>query len=351
MSHQPYYLGIDWGGTRIKLGAVTPDAEFLAQDIFELPKNADIDGVVSGLLDKSEAFIKQIGPKPIGIGLGLTGPVKPDFGVMLLPGKVKGLEKFPIVPRFAERFHLPVRAENDGTLSIYAEKYAGKAKAVDWAVTVTIGTGVGSGVLIDGRILSDPRFMFGGQLGHIVLNTSDDRLCLTGARGTGEMCCSATALAIGVRSGIQRGIPSTLAEHYFADAHSVDFQTIIEEGVAKGDRLCCDELRRWTRYVGWLLVNAVHAYSPEIIIMSGGATLSANYFLNDLQQHVNQHIFRYPPGAGVPIVISDLAEHAGVLGAAMMMKVHLGKKRERMVITRVGLKSSSNRRARKTQPH
>ena len=325
MSDQPYYLGIDWGGTRIKLGAVTPDAKFLARDVFESPKNAEIDAVVDGLLARTESFIKQIGHAPLGIGLGLSGPVNPELGVMLLPGKVKGLEKYPIVPRFAERFRLPVRAENDGTLSIYAEKYAGKAKDVDWAVTVTIGTGVGSGVMLDGKILNDPRFMFGGQLGHLVINTANDQLCLVGARGTAEMSCSATALALAVRSGLQRGIPSTLTEKYFANAHAIDFRAVIEEGVAKGDALCIDELRRWTRNVGWLLVNAVHAYSPQIIILSGGATLAAKYFLNDVQQHVNQHIFRYPPGAGVPIVVSEIAEHAGVLGAAMMMKVHLQK--------------------------
>lgn len=323
MKQQPYYLGIDWGGTRIKLGAVTDDATFLAQDVFESPKNATIEPVVDALIDRAGKFVKQIGRPPLAIGLGLTGPVNPDLGVVLLPGKVKGLEKFPIVPRFAERFKLPVRAANDGTLALYAEKHAGAARDVDWAVTVTIGTGVGSGVMLDGKILNDPRFMFGTQLGHIVLNTADDRLCLTGARGTAEMSCSATALAIGVRSGIQRGIPSLLSDRYFADAHSIDFQTIIQEGVARGDRLCCDELRRWTRYVGWLLVNAVHAYSPQIIILSGGATLAAQFFLADLQQHLNQHIFRYPPDEGVPIVISEIAEHAGVLGAAMMMKSHL----------------------------
>lgn len=318
-----YYLGIDWGGTRIKLGAVTPDARFLAQDVFESPQNVEIGAVVDGLIAKTESFVQQIGHAPLGIGLGLTGPVDPEMGVVLLPGKVKGLEKYPIVQRFRERFQVPMRAQNDGALALYAEKFAGHARDVDWAVTVTIGTGVGSGVMLDGRILDDPRFMFGSQLGHIVLNTADDRLCLTGARGTGEMCCSATALAIGVRSGIQRGIPSTLSDRYFADARSIDFRTIIEEGVAKGDRLCCDELRRWTQYVGWLLVNAVHAYSPQIIILSGGATLAADYFLSDLQQHVNQYIFRYPQGEGVPVVISEIAEHAGVLGAAMMMKVRL----------------------------
>jgi glucokinase len=324
---QDYYLGIDWGGTRIKLGAVTPDARFLAQDIFESPKSAEIGAVVDGLIAKTETFIKKIGRTPLGIGLGLTGPVNPELGVMLLPGKLKGLEKFPIVPRFAEHFQLPVRAANDGVLALYAEKFAGQAKDVDWAVTVTIGTGVGSGVMLDGKILDDPRFMFGGQLGHFVINTANDQLCLVGARGTAEMSCSATALALAVRSGLQRGIPSTLTEKYFADAHAIDFRAVIEEGVAKNDALCLDELRRWTRNLGWLLVNAVHAYSPQKIILSGGATLAAKFFLADVQAHVNAHIFRYPPGAGVRVVVSEIAEHAGVLGAAMMMKIHAEKSR------------------------
>jgi glucokinase len=325
MSDQPYYLGIDWGGTRIKLGAVTPDARFLARDVFESPKNSEIGTVVDGLLTRTESFIRQISHRPLGIGVGLSGPTNPELGVVLLPGKIKGLEGYPVVPRFAELFKLPVRAENDGTLAIYAERYAGQARDVDWAVTVTIGTGIGSGVMLNGKILNDPRFMFGGQLGHLVINTANDQLCLVGARGTAEMSCSATALALAVRSGLQRGIPSTLTEKYFADAHAIDFRTIIEDGVAQGDPLCLDELRRWTRNVGWLLVNAVHAYSPQKIILSGGATLAAKYFLPDLQQQVNQHIFRYPPGVGVPVVVSEIAEHAGVLGAAMMMKVFLEK--------------------------
>jgi len=328
MNGQPYYLGIDWGGTRTKLGAVTPDACFLAQDVFESPKNLEIHAVVDGLLLKTQSFIEKIGYPPLGLGLGLTGPVDPDLGVVLLPGKVRGLEKYPIVPRFAGHFRLPVRAANDGTLSIYAEKYAGLAKNFNWAVTITLGTGVGSGVMLDGRILNDPHFMFGTQLGHIVMNTADDRLCLTGARGTGEMNCSSTALALAVRSGLQRGIPSTLTEKYLHNAHAIDFHAVITEGVAQNDPLCLDELRRWTRNLGWLLVNAVHAYSPQIIILSGGATLAEKYFLADAQAHLNRHIFRYPPGEEVPVVVSQIAEHAGVLGAAMMMKVHLEKNYE-----------------------
>ena len=322
---QNYYLGIDWGGTRVKLGAVTDQAEFLAQDVFESTRDADIETTVTRLLDQSAAFIDEIGHPPLGIGLGLTGVVDPELGVVLLPGKVKGLEQYPMVPRFAERFGIPVRALNDGMSSIYAEKYAGQAKEVDWAVTLTIGTGIGSGVMLDGKILEDPHFMFGIQLGHLTINTMDDRLCLTGMRGTGEMTCSATALAMSVKDGLQRGIPSLLADRYFSDPHSIDFRTVILDGVAHGDMLCVDALRHWTRNLGWLLANAVHAYSPQMIILSGGATLAAEYYLADLQEHVDKHIFRYPRGASVPVVVSDIAEHAGVLGAAMMMKAHLSR--------------------------
>jgi glucokinase len=121
-----------------------------------------------------------------------------------------------------------------------------------------------------------------------------------------------------VRNGLQRGIPSSLSARFITDPHSIDFRAVIEEGVEKEDTLCCDELRRWTNNVGWLIVNAVHAYSSQLIILSGGATLGAKHYLPQVQEHVNLHTFRYPPDREVPVVISDIQEHAGVLGAAMM---------------------------------
>ena len=82
------------------------------------------------------------------------------------------------------------------------------------------------------------------------------------------------------------------------------------------DRLCLDELRHWTMNLGWLLVSAVHVYAPEVIILSGGATNAARHFLEPLQAHVNRHVFRYPAGEPVPLLLSKLRNHAGVLGAA-----------------------------------
>jgi glucokinase len=314
-----YFIGIDWGGTRVKLGAATADGKLLHQEIIDTMPATDIEVALELLTKRIHGCITILGGRLSGIGLGLTGPVNPDLGVVLLPGKIKGLEGYPIVPQLRQEFGVPVWAENDGGVAMYAEKTLGLARGKKWAVVLTIGTGVGSGVMIDGRIFKDPHFMFGAQVGHLVIDTAHDQLCLTGARGTAEMLCSATALALAVRGGLQRGIPSILSERYWANPHAINFKAIMEEGVAKGDRLCMDEMNRWTRQVGWLLVNTVHAYSPEIIILAGGAMAAADAFLPALRQHVNAHVFRYPPGEPVPIEVSTLGDHVGVLGAIAMV--------------------------------
>jgi glucokinase len=231
-----------------------------------------------------------------------------------LPGKLDGLEGYPLVLKLQKAVGIPAVAENDGRVSILAEKHYGLARNKKWAVTLTLGTGVGSGVMPDGQILRDPHLQFGTQLGHIVIQAAGGRLCLTGARGTATMLCSATALAMAVRDGLQRGIPSVLRERYFADPGSIDCEAVFE-AVAHKDRLCLDELRHWTTNLGWLLVSAIHAYALEVIILSGGAVHGARHFLKPFREQVDEHIFRYPARQPVPIVVSRMQDHAGVLGA------------------------------------
>jgi len=314
------FVGVDWGGTRIKFGLVGGNGRVLAGETVSLVKGTAFDSSVELLIDRVRDLVVREGATIAGIGLALTGPVDPERGVVYLPGKIEGIEGYPLVPRFREAFGIPVFATNDGLAAIFAEKHVGHARERRYAVAVTLGTGVGSGVLVDGCVPEDPRFMFGTQIGHFVINTSDDRLCLTGARGTGEMNCSATALALAVRSGLQRGIPSRLTDAYWSDPHSIDFEMVVREGVDHGDPLCCDELRRWTSKLGWLLVNAVHAYSPEVIILSGGATAAHRHFLPQVQDHVARSSFRYPKDREIPVLVSDLQEYAGVVGAAMMCR-------------------------------
>jgi glucokinase len=315
-----YFIGIDWGGTRIKIGAARADGEFLHREFLKVSPVAEFKSQVDDVIAVVRRCIHSLPGRPLGVALALTGAVNPEQGVVLLPGKIKDMEGYPLVPQFRQLLDLPVWAVNDGMAAMYAEKKFGRARDKKWAVTLTIGTGVGSGVMLDGRILHDPHFMFSSQLGHIIIDGSQDQLCLTGVRGgTGEMLCSATALALGVRSGLQRGIPSSLSDCYWKNPHAVDFKKIMEDGVAKADRLCVDELARWTRKLSWLLINAIHAFSPQIVILGGGATAAADAFLPELRREVQSHIFRYPPGETVPIEISELGDRAGILGAIAMV--------------------------------
>ena len=310
-----YVIGFDVGGTRAKSGAVTRGGRMLAPGINPSGFALGMGNLLKTLKDEVARISQKLGGKPQAIGLGFPGAVDPEVGVVYMPGKIKGLEGYPIVKRLAKATGIPVVADNDGRVSIYAERHYGLAQDLDWAVTITIGTGVGSGVLLDGKILRDPHLQFGTQMSHIVMQALGGRLCLTNARGTAEMMCSATALTQQVRDGLARGIPSVLSDQYFKDPNAIDFKAVIR-GVKRQDRLCVDELEHWTRNLGWLLVSAVHVYAPQRIILSGGATNAAEHFLAPLQKQVNEHLFRHPAGAGVPVVLSKLRDHAGVLGTA-----------------------------------
>ncbi|MEE2659887.1 MAG: ROK family protein [Candidatus Latescibacterota bacterium] len=312
-----YVIGFDGGGTRLKSGAVSAGGRIRVPGLQPTGFHMTPPKMMKALTDEVDRISAKMGAKPKAIGIGFAGFVDPQEGVVFLPGKIKGLEGFPIVERLRKAAGVPVVADNDGRLSIYAEASYGLARNLKWAVTITIGTGVGSGVMLDGRILRDPHLGFGTQMSHIVIEGSSGRLCITGARGTAEMTCSATALAMNMRDALQRGIPSVLSDAYFRDPASVDFAAVIR-AVEKGDRLAKDELKHWTESLGWLLVSAVHVYAPEVIILSGGASNGAKHFLEPLCEQVNSHLFRYPPGEPVPIVLSNIRNHQGVLGAAAL---------------------------------
>ena len=95
-------------------------------------------------------------------------------------------------------------------------------------------------------------------------------------------------------------------------------------GVEQDDALCQDALREWTDNLGWLLVSAIHAYSPELVILSGGGANAANHFLPRLKAHLARHVYRYPRGEEVPIIVSQMGEFAGAMGAAAVAWEHFG---------------------------
>ena len=316
-----YVIGVDVGGTRMKSGAVTSAGQHSPNRTVPtgFAKSAEV--LLEAVVSEIERIMRAQGVPPKAIGLGFPGAVEPHQGVVLLPGKLQ-LEGFPIVPRLVDRLGIPTIADNDGRLSIMAESEYGLARDHKWAVSITLGTGVGSGVMLDGQVLRDPHLQFGTQASHIVQQTRSNRWCITNAPGTANILCSAPALVHMVRDGLMRGIPSTLNSAYHDNPHSIDFEAVIE-GVVNNDDLCRRALSVWRRELGWFLVSVARMYTPEIIILSGGATQAASHFLTEVAAHVNRHLYRYPPGVELPVVVSELNEYAGVLGAAALAWSHV----------------------------
>jgi glucokinase len=312
-----YVVGFDVGGTRLKAGAVTRSGRWRARRVAPSEAHRGPRFLLARLAAEVRAISRRLGAPPRAVGLALPGAIRPDRGIVLLPGRLRGLEGFPLVPALRRALGVPVVADNDARLAMLAEWKYGHARGHRWALAITIGTGVGSGVLLDGRILRDPHLQFGTQMSHVTIQADGGRRCLTGSRGTAEMLCSATALAQQVRDGLARGIPSRLSDLYRRDPHAIDFEAVLR-AAARGDALCRDELAVWTTRLGWFLVSAIHVYAPEVVILGGGAARGARAFIGPLRAHVRRHVYRWPPGEPVPLRISRLPDHAGVLGAAAL---------------------------------
>lgn len=316
---QPYIIAFDAGGTRLKVAVTSREGRVL--DTFHSPSyaNAGADALYSAMQTIVENTRAGQQGEMLGIGLSLSGMIHPDKGVVHLPGKFKMLEGYPLVQKLKDAFQVPVLAENDGKLAVYAEKYLGQARDKNWVVGLTLGTGVGSGVILDGKMPTNRHLAFGTQIGHLIQQSASQHFCLTGNYGTGETMCSATALVLQVRSAIQRGIPSVLSDEYFENPGSIDFEKIVA-ACRNNDALCLRELNTWSKNLSDLIINAVHAYAPELVILGGGATLAADLFLEQVQERVNAHVFRYPVGEPVPIVVSEMQAFGSALGAAVFLE-------------------------------
>jgi len=312
-----YVLGFDIGGTRLKSGVVRPDGRVERATVDDTARVGFVDGVLPLLRAQARAHVDAAGASGAGIGIGLPGIVETAFGSRYLPGKVLGIEDFPLRETLEDEFGVPVRCVNDGAAATLAEWKFGAARGVDDVVGLTLGTGVGSGVVIAGRPLETSNLGNGISIGHFTIQTGG-KLCLCGNRGCAETLVSADAVAGRMREALTRRVPSTLADAFARDAAAITFRSVVE-GVRLGDRLSREVLDEFVRDLGATIVTAIHAYNPTVVVLAGGPMAAADLFLPDVQAYVDRYAFIFPKGRTVEIHRARLEEHAGVLGAAAMV--------------------------------
>ena len=306
-------LGIDLGGTTIKAGVVDTAGRLLEKQ--QVPTGAAegagavLERIVAlaGALDQRRG---SGGQDIVAAGIGIPGSIDVDRGVVRLAPNLFWRD-FPLRDELAARLHLPVAIDNDAHVAALGEMGQGAGRGFRSLLMVTIGTGIGSGLIIDGRIQRGV-FGYGAEMGHFKM-VPDGRRCHCGGEGCLETLTSATAMVREFRAGLAAGRPSRLP-----DSPQLGAREILA-AAAEGDDLATGVVDNAARYLGIALANAVLLVGPEAIIIGGGPAQAGEVILTPIRRYLAQYLgaWQIEP---LPVLAARLGNDAGIIGAAYLAR-------------------------------
>jgi glucokinase len=315
-------LGVDLGGTKFAIGAMTADgarefgftsaptrAEESADDVV-----ARIGALANEVID---ATLKETGAKRsdfLGVGIGAPGPLRREDGIVVVAPNL-GWHDYPLRDRLAAQVQLPTILDNDANCATLGEWWVGAARGARHVVGVTIGTGIGGGLVIDGHLVHGASDV-AGEIGHTTIE-AEGRRCKCGNYGCLEAYASGPAIAERAREALARGEDSALRAVEGGNAGSLTAQHVYEAARA-GDALATDIVRDTARYLGIGIANILNLFNPEVVVLAGGVTAAGDELLVPLRAEVKRRAFR-PAVEAARIVPGALGGRAGVVGAVAVV--------------------------------
>ncbi|WP_432944659.1 ROK family protein [Kribbella sp. CA-253562] len=322
---EPTVLALDVGGTKLATGVVGADGTVLSFRTVETAVHEGPDAVVGRLLDLAEKTLAEAGhPEVVAVGIGCGGPLDPDTGVILGPPGLPGWDEVPLARMVTERLGLPAYVENDATAAALAEHRWG-GWGVDSLVYLTISTGFGGGVVIDGELFRGAAGQ-GGELGHVVVDWQG-RECGCGARGCAEAYVSGTSIARRATEAVelqQRDISAPGVEPRTPapsgpESSLAGLPVITARDVAEQARLGDDLARAvWdetTAMLGRMVAVIINVCEPALVVLGGGVTRAGAFLLDPVREGALRQAMP-PAAAACDVVLSHHGDRAGVLGAA-----------------------------------
>ncbi len=307
-----YRIGIDLGGTNIAVGVVNEQYEIIAHHSVPTLAQRSAEEVIRDMGDAVETVLAKAGLTIAdceSIGIGSPGTCDSEKGVVARAYNL-GWFDVPVCDMLQRRFGIPARLSNDANCAALAETVAGAAIGCKNMVLITLGTGVGGGIIIDGKIYGGMRSA-GAELGHTLL-VLDGEQCSCGRRGCWETYASATALI--------RQAEQAAAEH----PHSLLAQAEKMTGLAvfqaadKGDKVAQAVIDRYCVYVAAGFTDLVNSLAPEMILLGGGISRQGERILAPIREYVVHNCFGQKDGAVPVIAAAKLGNEAGIIGAAAL---------------------------------
>jgi glucokinase len=305
-------IGVDLGGTSVKAALVSADLELLSRD-------ASPTDVSDGdrLLEEIEQLVRRIaGDSPVAaVGFGLPSQIDQRRGVVADSINVP-ITNVPFVAEMTARLSLPVKVDNDANLACLAEARIGAGKGRDNVIMLTLGTGVGGGIVFDGRLYHGATG-YGGELGHMVIDENGPP-CQGHCPNHG--CLESLASAAGVRAAaaqIAAERPGGMLAKAGAAQTSVETRVVID-GALDGEQDCIDALAIVGRHLGVGIANYVNIFNPDVVVVGGGIMAAGEILLGVARDEAGRRALR-PPWGEVEVVAAELGNDAGVLGAAALV--------------------------------
>ncbi len=331
-AREPFFVGIDLGGTNIKVGVVDDTGRPLSW--LSIPTEPD-NGPEDASRRMGEAVkeaVAQAGLEPSAVarvGLGSPGTMDIPAGKLVKPVNLKGWDDFPIRDRVAHHSGLPVTFANDAAAAAYGEFWIGAGREFHSMVLFTLGTGIGCGIII-GDLSIDGENSHGAECGHMIVDCKDDaRVCGCGQPGHLEAYASATAVIRRAQQALDDGQTSSLTERLDQGAELTP--KLLAEEAEKGDDLSMEIILEVARFMGIGIVNLMHTIDPNGVLLGGAMTFGGNQtelgrtFLGRIKEEVDQRAFGVL-AERTAIDFATLGGDAGYIGAAGLARVeHMAK--------------------------
>ena len=312
-----YYLGLDVGGTNLVAGVVDEEYHIISKVSIPAGAHRTIEEITDDMVAVSLQAISKSGLSEGDIskwGIGMPSYVNPKTK-LLVHANCFGWKNVPIYDYLERKLSLPLQIENDANCAALGEALAGAAKGVGNVVMLTIGTGLGGGIIMNGKIHCGADRM-GAELGHVKL-VYDGIQCTCGQKGCAEAYCSATALIRQAKEAVRQNRNSLLWDLCGGDINTIEGKTIFK-GIEMGDETARQILEQYTEYMTCAMSTYITLFRPEKIILGGGIAQAGELLLAPVRERLIPNTFAGTE-IGVPTVeTAKLGNDAGIIGAAFL---------------------------------
>ena len=310
-------IAVDLGGTQIRTARYDRKLNLLQRENTLTLADEGLRPTLARIRDYIHKVMPASKDDVLAIGISSPGPLNPNNGVIIAPPNLHGWRDVPLAEIVRTEFGLPVYIGNDGNVAALAEASSGAAQGCRHVVYITISTGIGGGVICDGRLLLGQEGL-GAEVGHIPLMTASGKVSSL------ELEAAGPAIARQVKQRIQNGETSLVTELAQGDLCRIEAKTV-SQAAARGDRVASEQMTYAGRMLGLGIVTMLHLFNPQIIVLGGGVAKSGDLLFQPMRQAIDDHALDEAYTARLTITEAALGDDVALVGAAALAATRGGQ--------------------------